>query len=113
MKKSFRDYYSWTLSDFSDYLKKLGYGSDSSCLRAAKNWLRQSGSLFARDFRKKYYNSETSCLICKSKEKIEIDHIVPLFAGGKNEEVNMQFLCRTCHKKKSATDYWLYKVVSK
>jgi hypothetical protein len=36
----------------------------------------------------------------KSKE-FEIDHIVPLSAGGNNEIENLQPLCKDCHKQKS------------
>ena len=59
MKKSFRDYYSWTLSDFFNELKRIGYGSDSLCNRHAIYWQRQSSNLFTRDYRKKYFTEES------------------------------------------------------
>jgi 5-methylcytosine-specific restriction protein A len=31
----------------------------------------------------------------------ELDHIVPLFQGGTNDESNLAGLCRECHNKKS------------
>lgn len=27
----------------------------------------------------------------------EVDHIIPLAAGGSNEDSNLRFLCRPCH----------------
>ena len=34
----------------------------------------------------------------------EIDHIIPLSAGGSDTDSNKQLLCRTCHLTKSAED---------
>lgn len=34
----------------------------------------------------------------------EVDHIVALARGGKHEDANIQLLCPTCNKKKSAKD---------
>jgi 5-methylcytosine-specific restriction endonuclease McrA len=51
--------------------------------------------------------------VCSGNHKIEVDHIIPIFAGGLNEEKNMQFLCQICHRKKTANDYKLYKRVTK
>ena len=42
------------------------------------------------------------CAICKIKiTKFEIDHIVPLSAGGSNDIDNLQPLCNDCHKQKT------------
>ena len=46
---------------------------------------------------------------CKKCQKIldytyEIDHIIPLFKGGCNDNYNLQALCRNCHGKKSLED---------
>jgi hypothetical protein len=35
---------------------------------------------------------------------LELDHAVPLFAGGSNDESNMQVLCPTCHEAKSVSE---------
>ena len=46
------------------------------------------------------------CALCKSllNETYEIDHIKPLFKGGKNSESNLQALCKRCHTMKSALE---------
>lgn len=41
------------------------------------------------------------CVKCGSEEKLEVDHIVPLFKGGKNIDENLQTLCKKCHQEKS------------
>ena len=48
------------------------------------------------------------CRICEQNgfvtPGVEMDHIVPLFKGGGNDDGNLQMLCVECHRKKSADD---------
>jgi len=41
------------------------------------------------------------CKKCGSNERVEIDHIRPIFLGGQNCYENLQLLCNTCHFAKS------------
>jgi 5-methylcytosine-specific restriction endonuclease McrA len=34
----------------------------------------------------------------------EVDHIIALDDNGTNDDTNLQYLCTTCHKEKTATD---------
>ena len=34
----------------------------------------------------------------------DLDHVVPLFKGGADDQTNLQGLCPTCHEKKTADD---------
>ena len=43
-----------------------------------------------------------SCAICKSTEKLTIDHIVPLSKGGTHDLLNLQCLCIKCNQKKGS-----------
>ena len=45
------------------------------------------------------------CAICKkSKEIYEGDHIIPWSKGGKTDDENLQVLCISCHRSKSASE---------
>ncbi|WP_425571123.1 HNH endonuclease [Sphingobium yanoikuyae] len=35
---------------------------------------------------------------------LEIEHIIPLSKGGTNNVINLQLLCGTCHKRKTAAE---------
>ena len=34
----------------------------------------------------------------------EVDHVLPIFRGGRDEEGNLQVLCRDCHRDKTAQE---------
>ena len=38
------------------------------------------------------------CLNCGSGNRLQVDHIKPLFVGGSDANKNLQTLCRVCHK---------------
>jgi 5-methylcytosine-specific restriction endonuclease McrA len=42
------------------------------------------------------------CVRCGSRERLEFDHIIPVVAGGGNTERNIQLLCESCNRSKSA-----------
>lgn len=46
------------------------------------------------------------CRFCSSTKDLEIDHIVPVIAGGKSVEENLQVLCSKCNGKKNAELRW-------
>jgi 5-methylcytosine-specific restriction endonuclease McrA len=43
------------------------------------------------------------CVQCGSRERLEFDHIIPVIASGSNTKRNIQLLCESCHRPKSAT----------
>lgn len=51
---------------------------------------------------------EPLCRACHAKGRYtpaaELDHIIPLHAGGTNDVSNLQPLCRECHQAKTARD---------
>ena len=51
-------------------------------------------------------SQEYQCKMCHMLLPAEwqIDHIVPLFAGGGNEMSNLQVLCANCHAEKSCRE---------
>ena len=42
------------------------------------------------------------CVQCGARERLEFDHIIPVVAGGSNTERNVQLLCESCNRSKSA-----------
>ncbi|GAA0430841.1 HNH endonuclease signature motif containing protein [Streptomyces luteireticuli] len=36
---------------------------------------------------------------------VDVDHVTPLARGGEDVEANVQVLCRTCHRIKTAEDF--------
>jgi 5-methylcytosine-specific restriction endonuclease McrA len=52
-------------------------------------------------------NQKWKCRICHQllDYTYEIDHIVPVFKGGSNNQDNLQALCRNCHGKKTLDSY--------
>lgn len=45
---------------------------------------------------------------CGATDNLELDHIVPIFAGGTNADSNAQTLCRKCNSNKRTTDLHHY-----
>ena len=37
------------------------------------------------------------CRACGAASRLEVDHIVPLWEGGLEEDGNLRALCRSCH----------------
>lgn len=53
-------------------------------------------------------NSEPLCRAHAARGEIvpaeEVDHVIPLFKGGSNDEDNLQPLCKACHVEKSIAE---------
>jgi 5-methylcytosine-specific restriction endonuclease McrA len=43
------------------------------------------------------------CVECRSKERLEYDHIIPLSKGGSNTERNIQLLCERHNRSKGSS----------
>lgn len=42
------------------------------------------------------------CAFCGSQDNLEEHHMIPLFLGGTNDDRNLVFLCKGCHKSVSS-----------
>ena len=72
------------------------------------------GNDAAARLRKQIRGTIVECAVCKGQflaSLVDIDHRVPLFKGGKDEDENLQILCRTqpgvhvgCHQVKTKID---------
>lgn len=70
---------------------------------AKQNAQRRGGfvvlSVSEKDIRRM---KSSPCFICKAKEDIELDHVVPVSRGGRHSVGNLQPLCRKCNRRKWA-----------
>lgn len=99
MDKGFRSHYNKSYKDFENILRD---STDPYHLhRSIMYELRMYASLLNRDCRKILINENSICEFCKSKEKLHMDHILPISKGGKNEISNIQILCQKCNSSKS------------
>jgi hypothetical protein len=57
------------------------------------DWVEKRHEIIHRDLR---------CVLCGSGDRIEIDHITPVYEGGAElANDNLRVLCHACHKEKS------------
>jgi len=56
---------------------------------------------------------EKACRKCGDTDKLQVDHIVPLFAGGDNSKSNLQVLCHSCHQIKTQNDFTAYQNIGR
>lgn len=58
--------------------------------------------------RRRHFKKHPLCVHCLDRGLVraaeELDHIVPLFRGGKDEPENRQGLCKECHVEKSVAE---------
>lgn len=68
---------------------------------------RPRGRILQR-IRSRIMQGQPLCRMCEDAglvtPGVEMDHIVPLFKGGTNDDDNLQMLCVECHRKKTADD---------
>lgn len=65
--------------------------------------MRRTDEHFRRRVKKRILNAQHGlCALCgydlSKAKRYDVDHIVPLILGGKNEIENCRVLCRQCHK---------------
>jgi len=69
-----------------------------SARRAAADLVISNPSVRDRIFTK----FQWMCRICKSTDRLSIDHIIPVLHGGSSDDWNLQCLCGRCNSKKGA-----------
>jgi hypothetical protein len=91
--------------DFNFFYKKyLNVCDYNSAKFYAKLDVRSYACMFNKDVRRLKLTSETVCNHCNKPGKMQVDHIIPIILGGKNLLSNTQFLCHSCHIKKSTSE---------
>jgi len=56
-----------------------------------------------------YAACDNKCVYCGSKERLELDHVVAIAAGGSHTQDNLTLACQSCNRSKGAKplDEWL------
>lgn len=70
-------------------------------LKRRANMKKAGGRLFLKDIKYLFAN-QRCCPYCGEplSDKIEIDHIIPLYRGGNNKKENIILACRRCNRSK-------------
>lgn len=68
--------------------------------RGGRPWRRKRAAVMKRD--------GYVCQPCKQQNRVtlatEVDHVIPQAEGGTDDESNLQAICETCHKAKTAAE---------
>lgn len=59
---------------------------------------------YPRGIAKTQGRAEDQCYQCARPGPCDVDHITPLWAGGRHYLSNLQVLCRPCHREKTARE---------
>ena len=59
---------------------------------------------YPRGIAKAQGRAEDQCYQCTGPGPCDVDHIVPLWAGGRHRLSNLQVLCQPCHREKTARE---------
>lgn len=58
--------------------------------------------------RERILSAQPLCVLCQAEGRValatEVDHVVPLWAGGSEDDSNLAGLCSACHRAKSAKE---------
>ena len=100
--------------NFKESIKKSNIKKYIKKRKSSKSIIRKKFSIVTRN--KICANQKWCCNICKNTlgSIFIVDHIIPLFLGGTNEEYNLQSLCPECDRYKTAViDYKILLPLSK
>lgn len=98
-----------------EYFRKYGARNRARVNEMARRWGRENrdyrntiqqvrragGSLTRKEWGDVLDRYGRSCARCKSKSDLQMDHIVPVAAGGLTVKTNVQPLCGPCNRSKS------------
>jgi 5-methylcytosine-specific restriction endonuclease McrA len=65
--------------------------------------IKLAGGRLSKGLSERLLQSQSwSCVYCHADLRLgfHLDHVIPIFLGGKNEDGNIQLLCPTCNRRK-------------
>jgi 5-methylcytosine-specific restriction endonuclease McrA len=85
----------------------LGMANLARVATSTSSLLRERGRPWMRR-RARWFSDHPLCVLCDAAGRTalaqELDHIVPLWAGGSGADDNLQGLCIECHRAKTARE---------
>ena len=100
--------FEWEKFPFGNYDKAKKYGFFPYVFRNLKKIKeyppeKPSPRFIKSEIRKKVWiRDDGMCKKCGSKDELEFDHIIPVSKGGNNTINNIELLCKSCNREKSA-----------
>jgi 5-methylcytosine-specific restriction endonuclease McrA len=76
--------------------------SNPSAVRACLMRRRADGRVTAYDIRCTLQASDGLCAYCLQPVALEVEHVLPISRGGRNDEDNLVAACRTCNARKGS-----------
>lgn len=80
--------------------KKITVNFRNRDTESNKKFKRRIASNYIRNplIREYVFNRDSyKCVLCGSKEFLQVDHIISVYRGGENTLGNLQTLCRSCN----------------
>lgn len=79
------------------YARRFSYDAERGAYEKewSKSTQKEKVSPGTRD---RILKRDESCLRCGSKTELEVHHILPVRAGGENDDSNLATLCEKCHR---------------
>ncbi|MFH1685521.1 MAG: HNH endonuclease [Candidatus Micrarchaeota archaeon] len=81
---------------------KTPRGKEINLIKCSKRRARQSGAtshFSAKDFRR-LQGIYPVCVYCGKKNELQVEHVVPLDKGGRNDVTNLVIACKSCNSSK-------------
>ena len=94
--------YYYTRDELLRLIELISNFEQEEKIKKTYKYLRTTG--FTYDLRNKVIKRDGKCVKCGSIERLEVDHVKPLYKGGNNALKNLQTLCNKCHKVKTKED---------
>lgn len=79
---------------------KHGLSKETWYLNYLQQQRRESDSNWTTEMAQLLLSIQDTCVICQSRDNLEVDHVIPFSKGGKLEPGNAIILCKTCNLKK-------------
>ena len=70
---------------------------------------REERIALLKERRKKASGHIRQCAFCGTDKELEEHHMIPLSMGGTNDELNLVFLCKDCHKAVTSYQWKIWK----